>query len=140
MAAWRARVHCLLLLLVMLTGTTLQGASTAGAAEPSFLAYQRDGFLPVQVEERLRPWQRVALTINVVTSVDDQGVAVVRRPDGKTYDHPVRQAFWGLRCLRTWRVTGVEADLVAARAQADRLIERRVEARGAGWFPYPFAF
>lgn len=139
MAVRRAKAYCLLLLLVLLA-CTLQNPSPAQAADPSFLTYQRDGFLPVQVEERLRPWQRVALSSTLKPTLDDEGVAIVRRPDGKVYDHPVRQAQWGLRCIRTWRVTGDAGDLEAARAQADRLIERRVEARGAWWFPYRFAF
>ncbi|MET7956312.1 D-glucuronyl C5-epimerase family protein [Streptomyces sp. NPDC005317] len=68
-------------------------------------------------------------------------------PDGGSvgYDHPVGQAQFGLGCIASYR-TETDATrralfLTRARAQAERLIDRHVEARdGAWWFPYGFDF
>ncbi|MGW1813271.1 D-glucuronyl C5-epimerase family protein [Streptomyces sp. NPDC002125] len=67
-------------------------------------------------------------------------------PDGGAigHDHPVGQAQFGLGCIASYR-TETDATrralfLTRARAQAERLIARHVEARGAWWFPYGFDF
>ncbi|MFE1922414.1 D-glucuronyl C5-epimerase family protein [Streptomyces asoensis] len=62
------------------------------------------------------------------------------RAHGKLYDHPVGQLQFGLANLASHRRTGDSFFLHRARAQADRVIERRHELRGAWIFPYPFDF
>ncbi|MGW3330299.1 D-glucuronyl C5-epimerase family protein [Streptomyces rubiginosohelvolus] len=67
-------------------------------------------------------------------------------PDGGAtgYDHPVGQAQFGLGCIASYRTETDPARravfLTRARAQAERLIARHVEARGAWWFGYGFPF
>lgn len=67
-------------------------------------------------------------------------------PDGGSvgYDHPVGQIQFGLGCLASYRTeidpTRQAVFLTRAQAQADRLIDQHVEARGAWWFGYGFDF
>lgn len=139
-ARLHGRAALVVAVLAALVAAGVQQAPAARAEQSAPLGFRQDGFAPRDVPEHLRPWQRVTPTTQVTTSLDAEGVAVVIRPDGKTYDHPVRQAQWGLRSIRTWRLTGDATQLTAARRQADRLIAERVEARGAWWFPYEFPF
>lgn len=56
------------------------------------------------------------------------------------YDHPVGQAQLGINCLGAYAATQAAYALVRAEANAQRLIDRRVESRGAWFYPYPFDF
>ncbi|MFF3454255.1 D-glucuronyl C5-epimerase family protein [Streptomyces sp. NPDC002730] len=101
--------------------------------------------------EALRPWRdRPTAWANVTpdnnhTYLDSKGV-IQYRPNRTAagYDQPVTQIQFGLGCLTGYRIDKDPARralfLKRAKAQADRLIEKRVEARGAWYFPYPFNF
>jgi len=56
------------------------------------------------------------------------------------YDHPVLQASDGIDSLESWLLTNDQRYLDRALADAHRLVDRRVESRGAWFFPYPFDF
>ncbi|MFI1928364.1 D-glucuronyl C5-epimerase family protein [Streptomyces sp. NPDC020377] len=60
------------------------------------------------------------------------------------FDHPVGQAQFGLGCIASYRTETDPARrslfLARARAQADRLISRRLEVGDTWWFPYGFDF
>jgi hypothetical protein len=59
---------------------------------------------------------------------------------GTLYDHPVLQAQDGLASTESYRVTNNAAYLNQALADATRLVDKRVESRGAWFYPYPFDF
>ncbi|MEH0578793.1 D-glucuronyl C5-epimerase family protein [Streptomyces sp. B21-108] len=100
--------------------------------------------------EALRPWRNRPTTwANANLSagtyhLNADGVYMKYTESGKSYDHPVGQIQFGLGCLTSYRVendpTRKAVFLQRAKAQADRLIAKRVETRGAWYFPYPFDF
>ncbi|MEU1839195.1 D-glucuronyl C5-epimerase family protein [Micromonospora chersina] len=57
---------------------------------------------------------------------------------GKTWDHPVAQAQWGLSNLAAYRLSRDPLFLQRAVANAQRNLDRRVESRGAWFYPYDF--
>jgi hypothetical protein len=71
--------------------------------------------------------------------VDTAGVRMVDIAGG-VYDHPVAQATYGIEQLDAYRLTGRAEHLRSAKAQAARLLDRRVESRGGWFFPYAFDF
>ncbi|MEQ7005421.1 D-glucuronyl C5-epimerase family protein [Actinopolymorpha sp. B17G11] len=70
---------------------------------------------------------------------DDHGVRMIE-VDNTLYDHPNYQANFGLENLESHRLTGEGFFLHRAKAQGSRLIDRRVESRGAWFYPYTFDF
>lgn len=113
--------------------------------------FQKAGYqIAPDLPEAMRPWRNRATTwANANLSSGDyhlnaDGVYMKYTADGKSYDHPVGQIQFGLGCITSYRVetdpTRKAAFLKRARAQADRLIAKRVETRGAWYFPYPFDF
>jgi hypothetical protein len=73
--------------------------------------------------------------------VDAQGVRMFRiAGDARLWDHPVAQAQYAMRNLESYRRTGNAVYLNRAAANAQRLIDRRVESRGAWFYPYDFDF
>ncbi|MFF8831927.1 D-glucuronyl C5-epimerase family protein [Streptomyces sp. NPDC015131] len=103
-------------------------------------AFAVRGFRPVlDVPDAMRPWRdRVAAREDTGTR-DADGVRMFRW-EGREHDHPVGQIQWGLENLAAHRRTGDGFFLDRARAQADRVVARRHERRGAWFFPYPFDF
>jgi len=114
--------------------------------------FNRNGYLAVvDLPEAKRPWRdRATKWENVTpdtqyTYLDDEGV-IQYRPDWDEpgYDQPVTQIQFGLGCITSYRTetnaTRKALFLTRAKAQAGRLIETRVETRGAWYFPYPFDF
>lgn len=101
--------------------------------------------------ESMRPWRdRPTSWANVTpktehTFLDAQGV-IQYRPSWTAagYDQPVTQMQFGLGCISSYRIEKDPARkalfLKRAKAQAQRLIDKRVESRGAWYFPYPFNF
>ncbi|WP_169512909.1 D-glucuronyl C5-epimerase family protein [Actinopolymorpha alba] len=106
---------------------------------PGF-SFSRDGY-----KFRDLPINQAPVVMNRVTSLKDtgphdaQGVRVYRL-GGKVYDHPNFQANYGLENIDAYRLTKNTAYLDRAKAQAQRLIDRRVESRGAWYYPYGFDF
>ncbi|MFF3403788.1 D-glucuronyl C5-epimerase family protein [Streptomyces sp. NPDC002659] len=85
----------------------------------------------------MQPWRdRSAERIDAAPH-DADGVRMFE-VDGKLYDHPVGQIQFGLQNITSYRQTSDLFFLNRAKAQAQRLIDRRVETRGAWYFPYPF--
>ncbi|MEV6176033.1 D-glucuronyl C5-epimerase family protein [Streptomyces sp. NPDC052015] len=105
--------------------------------------------IDTELPEYMRPWRDRPTTWSNVTPntenvyLDDEGV-IQYRPDWNTpgYDQPVTQIQFALGCITSYRVaTDPERKalfLKRAKAQAKRLIDKRVETRGAWYFPYPF--
>ncbi|MFE2579008.1 D-glucuronyl C5-epimerase family protein [Streptomyces sp. NPDC059378] len=113
--------------------------------------FQKAGYQIVpDLPEAMRPWRnRPTPWANVNLASGDyhlnaDGVYMKYMADGTSYDHPVGQIQFGLGCIAGYRVETDPARkavfLDRARAQADRLIAKRVETRGAWYFPYPFDF
>ncbi len=125
-----------------------------GADVPTTLPFEfnRSGYqLATDLPEHLRPWRdRPTRWENITPDterqfLDAEGVVQVRDGYGRPgYDQPVTQIQFGLGCITSYR-TETDADrkalfLTRAKAQAKRLIDRRVESRGAWYFPYPFDY
>ncbi|MFH8805222.1 D-glucuronyl C5-epimerase family protein [Streptomyces sp. NPDC017936] len=116
------------------------------------LTFNRAGYrIVTDLPEGMRPWRdRPTAWENVSPStgtyhLNADGVYLYYpTASSPGLDHPVGQAQFGLGCVTSYRA---EADparravfLTRAKAQAERLIARRTEARGAWWFPYGFDF
>ncbi|MET7615464.1 D-glucuronyl C5-epimerase family protein [Streptomyces sp. NPDC005408] len=114
--------------------------------------FRTSGFRCVtDLPEAMRPWRDrpvkwADITPNTEnTYLDAQGVIQYRQSRTTAgYDQPVTQAQFGLGCVASYRTetdpTRKALFLTRAKAQAGRLIDKRVEARGAWYFPYPFDF
>ncbi|MFH8804043.1 D-glucuronyl C5-epimerase family protein [Streptomyces sp. NPDC017936] len=107
--------------------------------------------LVADLPEALRPWRdRPTAWANVSPSTGSYHLnsagEYLYYPDGGTvgYDHPVGQIQFGLGCIASYRTETDPARkalfLARAKAQAERLIAKHVEARGAWWFGYGFDF
>ncbi|MET9800015.1 D-glucuronyl C5-epimerase family protein [Streptomyces sp. NPDC006368] len=136
-------------------GTFAGPAAVAAAADlPAALpfSFHRNGYtLVTDLPEAMRPWRdRPTTWANLSpntehTYLDSAGVIQYREGwDKPGQDRPVTQIQFGLGCVTGYRV---ETDpdrkalfLTRAKAQAERLIEKRVESRGAWYFPYPFDY
>ncbi|MFD9323922.1 D-glucuronyl C5-epimerase family protein [Streptomyces sp. NPDC060053] len=131
------------------TGGTVDPQTTADDV-PTTLPFEfaTAGYTIVDVPEELRPWRnRPVAKGDTGAYVDAQGVRmfyndpdVFINGDGKLYDQPVTQIQYGLGCLASYRTTGDTWFLARAKAHAQRQIDRRVETRGAWYFPYPFNY
>ncbi|MET7618189.1 D-glucuronyl C5-epimerase family protein [Streptomyces sp. NPDC005408] len=107
--------------------------------------------MATDLPEAMRPWRDRATTwVNVTpdtehTYLDAQGVIMYRPSRTEAgYNQPVTQCQFGLGCITSYRTETDPARkalfLDRAKAQAQRLIDTRVESRGAWYFPYPFNF
>jgi len=73
--------------------------------------------------------------------VDKHGVRMFRmKGDDRLWNHPVGQAQYALRNLESYRRTSNKKYLDRAIANAQRLVDRRVESRGGWFYPYDFDF
>jgi hypothetical protein len=71
--------------------------------------------------------------------VDDDGVRMFRvAGDTRLWNHPVAQAQYALQNLNSYRLTDDPAYLDRAIANAQRLVDTRVESAGGWFFPYDF--
>ncbi|MEV3989835.1 D-glucuronyl C5-epimerase family protein [Streptomyces sp. NPDC049837] len=93
----------------------------------------------LDVPEGMRPWRDRVAGREDGGVRDGDGVRMFRWK-GRLYDHPVGQIQYGLENLAAYRRTGDTFFLARARAQAERVVARRHERRGAWFFPYPFDF
>lgn len=96
--------------------------------------------LPYLVADSQLPYAKSKSCPQVDPGVHDaQGVRMFNV--GSTmYNHPVGQAQTGINCVGAYLATHDPASLSRAEANAQRLIDRRVESRGAWFYPYPFDF
>lgn len=82
-----------------------------------------------------------ATVMPIVDSGDHDAAGVRMFRIGTTlYNHPVAQARYGLQLLNSWVATGDQRYFDRAVAQAQRLTDTKVVARGAWYFPYPFDY
>ncbi|AWI28785.1 hypothetical protein DDW44_08270 [Streptomyces tirandamycinicus] len=132
-------------------GTPATAAVRAARPDALPFAFHGNGYTATELPERLRPWRDRPTPWSAVTPdtthtyLDPDGVIMYRpRRSAPGYDQPVTQIQFGLGCAAAYRTTTNPARralyLRRAKAQAKRLIDRRVEARGAWYFPYPFDF
>lgn len=129
-------------------------ARLAGEDVPTSLpfTFNQVGYqIVADLPEAMRPWRDRPkrwedITPNTNTLfLDTEGVVQVRDGAGLPgYDQPVTQIQFALGCITSYRTesnaTRKALFLTRAKAQAKRLIDRRVEARGAWYFPYPFDY
>lgn len=118
--------------------------------------FKMDGFkIMTDLPEHLRPWRNRptpwenASPTKGMYHLNAEGV-YMKYPETKSgyssvgYDHPVGQIQFGLGCITSYRTEKDPARkalfLKRAKAQANRLIEKRVETRGAWYFPYPWDY
>jgi len=114
-----------------------QQRSVRTAEAPGVTGYARDGHLPKDLPLAAQP------TNNGPAPLVDRGLhdaAGVRMFSfaGKTWDHPVAQAQWGLSNLAAYRTTKDKRFLDRAIANAQRNVDRRVESQDAWFYPYDF--
>ena len=103
--------------------------------------FHRDGYVPHPVSATATPYSDAPpLPARETGTVDADGVRMFRTGDGQLHDHPVAQAQYGLSLLNSYRLTSNPWFLERALRQAQRLADRRVESRGAWFFPYDFDF
>jgi hypothetical protein len=114
--------------------------------------YNQTGYqLATDLPDSMRPWRdRPTAWANVSPTTGPYHLNAAGEylyyPDGGTvgFDHPVGQAQFGLGCIASYRTETDPARktlfLTRARAQAERLIDRHTENRGAWWFGYGFDF
>ncbi|GAA3758246.1 D-glucuronyl C5-epimerase family protein [Micromonospora maritima] len=99
--------------------------------------YARDGHLPKPLPLAAQPTNSGPAPLVDRGLHDAQGVRMFSFA-GRTWDHPVAQAQWGLSNLAAYRLNGDQLFLDRAIANAQRNVDRRVESRGAWFYPYDF--
>jgi D-glucuronyl C5-epimerase C-terminus len=109
-------------------------------AVPASPGHAAGVYQPQNVAVGRRPYEgSTKLPKHNTGTTDGTGVQMFLR-NGVLVDHPVRQAQYGLALLNTYRLTHQTWFLTMAERQGLRLLNRKVVARGAWWYPYPFAF
>jgi D-glucuronyl C5-epimerase C-terminus len=118
-----------------------RGAARRSLAPPvavPLATFRTSGIIQRPVRAGQRPYDNVPIP-NGLT--DSSGVRMfVLAGNPTVYNHPVGQANLALAFLDNYRRTGNTTYLRRAEANAQRLIDRRVESRGAWYFPYDFDF
>jgi hypothetical protein len=102
--------------------------------------YERLGYTPLTVPQQFRAYHANQPAPLADTGVRDADGVRMARIDGRLYDHPVAQAQYGLSMVESYRASGNRAYLDRAILQAERLLQTRVESRGAWYYPYRFDF
>jgi D-glucuronyl C5-epimerase-like protein len=112
-------------------------AQPATSALPTFLT---SGMQARSLAPGSLPYQStLAATLAGFGLVDTNGVRMVSL-GGQTFNHPVAQGQYALSSLDAYRLTGTQAYLDRAIANAQRLIDTRVESGAAWFYPYQFDF
>ncbi len=114
--------------------TQPKAAPRAAAADWEF---QMGGYRPTSVPDLYQPWRSQTVP-RVDTGVRDAAGVRKFTWNGKTYDHPVGQAQYGLQNLNTYRRTNDVFYLNRALLQANRLIATKQEFNGGWYYPYMF--
>ncbi|MFC0031034.1 D-glucuronyl C5-epimerase family protein [Micromonospora chaiyaphumensis] len=110
---------------------------SAGATAADLAGYARDGHLPRSLPVAAQPTNAQPAPLVDPGLHDAQGVRMFSFL-GKVWDHPVAQAQWGLSNLAAYRINRDQRFLDRAIANAQRNVDRRVESRGAWFYPYDF--
>ncbi|MGY4909652.1 D-glucuronyl C5-epimerase family protein [Micromonospora aurantiaca (nom. illeg.)] len=119
------------------TKTKEQQRRVRASGATAAATYVRDGHLPKPLPLAAQPTNSNPAPLVDRGLHDAQGVRMFSFA-GKTWNHPVGQAQWGLSNLAAYRASGDKRFLDRAVANAQRNIDRRVESRGAWWYPYDF--
>ncbi|HLM51540.1 MAG TPA: D-glucuronyl C5-epimerase family protein [Solirubrobacteraceae bacterium] len=103
--------------------------------------YRTRGYVPVAFENPYWPWSwKTPVALDPPDRpVDEDGVFQEIR-DGRTYDHPMFQAWYAILLLNGYWRTGDQRYLDRARANVERVIGQAVPYAGADFYPYPFDF
>ena len=114
-------------------------AATAGQPATEESGFRTSGVAIATLPVGARPYDTPDVMAPSGDGVlDGTGVRMFPLADGSLVDHPVAQAQYGLRSLNSYRLTGDRVYLDRAVANAQRLVDRRVESRGGWYFPYGF--
>jgi hypothetical protein len=112
---------------------------TTRVPQPPF-TFERSGYVARAIPPESLPY---ALTTPVPLTDsgvhDAQGVRMYR-VGATDYNHPVAQAQYGLANLASYQITKDTRYLDRAIAQAQRLVDTKVDSRGAWFFPYTYDF
>lgn len=106
---------------------------------PAF-TYNTSGLTPHAVPAAELPYAETTAVPLTDTGVHDSSGVRMYLVGTTQYNHPVAQAQYGLANLDSYRLTHNATYLNRAIAQATRLIDTKVESRGAWFYPYPFDF
>jgi hypothetical protein len=113
-------------------------ATPSTAAAKPLAAYHVSGIVQRALPVGQRPYENAPLVRGIT---DSTGVRMFRLAgDATVYNHPVGQAQLSMAYLDQYRLTGRADYLRLAKANAQRLIDRRVESRGGWYFAYDFDF
>ncbi len=113
------------------------GSSSIAEAVP-LEPYNLSGIVQRALPVGQRPYDNTPLVRGLV---DATGVRMYLLPGDPTmYNHPVGQAQLAMAYLDQFRLTGSSVYLRRAAANAQRLVDRRVESRGGWYVPYDFDF
>lgn len=118
---------------------TPAGRTRLAVPTPPF-EFATSGFTPHPVPAAELPYALTTPVPRVDTGVHDAEGVRMFLVGTKQYDHPVAQAQYGLANLDSYRLTQDATYLNRAIAQAQRLVDTKVESRGAWFYPYPFDF
>ncbi len=117
-------------------GTRAAGPLRAAA----FPAFATLGYVQHPVPPEAHPYALAAAVPLVDTGVHDADGVRMFRIGTTLFDHPVAQAQYGLANVASFDLTGDQAFLDRAIAQATRLVDTKVVSREAWYFPYLFDF
>ena len=119
------------------TATTLRSTAATVPAVP-LAPFHISGIVQRAVPVGQRPYENGPIPNGLV---DSTGVRMFKLAgDPTVYNHPVGQANLAIALLDNYRRTGNTTYLRRAEANAQRLIDRRVESRDGWYYPYDFDF
>ncbi|MFI6228852.1 D-glucuronyl C5-epimerase family protein [Micromonospora echinospora] len=114
-----------------------QQRSLKAAAATTLPTFDRDGYEPKVLQPVAYPYREEGAPVDDPGLHDEHGVRMFSF-GGQIWDHPVAQAQWGLKNITSYLNHGDQLYLDRAIANAQRNLDRKVESRGAWWYPYDF--
>jgi hypothetical protein len=140
-AVWRARPITLILLVIVALVALASPAAADESADSAALSfsYHKNPYSLRDLAIAQQPFSNPTPISRQDNATHDAEGVRMRLINGVLYDQPGSQASYGLKNVNAFRVTGDAFFLERAEAQARRLIERRVSAGGAWYFPNPYA-